>query len=155
MAAPEAEPQPHAVAVAAAGVEASVPCCRRQPRQPKAPRQGLPVSTGHPIPGGVGGGWYGEVATARGAVRGKPPGSPGSDGVTSRRRGLDAVARPGGGGWMRRAGAGVGGGTLSEPYSRSRQNLARQLWHHSYESASTTPCRPICQSCVTVGVRGF
>jgi len=53
------EPQTEAGAVAAAAVAASVPCRRRQPRYTKAPRKGVPVTPGHPIPGGVGGGGMG------------------------------------------------------------------------------------------------
>jgi len=40
-------------------------------------------------------------------------------------------------------------------YSRSRNNLARQLSHHSYKSAFTGSQRAICESGATVGVRGF
>jgi len=40
-------------------------------------------------------------------------------------------------------------------YSHSLKNLARQLLHHSDKSAFTGSQRPICQSCATVGVRGF
>ena len=45
--------------MAAGVVAASVPCRHRLPRHPQAPRQGVPVSTGNPIPGGLGGGGVG------------------------------------------------------------------------------------------------
>jgi len=94
---------------------------------------------------GIGGEWHGKVGTARGAVRGRPPGSLGSDGMASRRRGLDALARPGGGGWTRRAGAGAGGGTSSAPRHRAFRLGRRRRRRHPQSSASWLHPRRGCQ----------
>jgi len=117
------EPQPEAGAVAAAAVAASVPCRRRQPRHPEAPRQGVPVSTGHPIPGGVGGGGMGRSGQRGGRS-------------AANRQAASAVMgwRHGGGGstrWRGRA-AGVGRGALERAQvagRRQRQGIGHmQTW---------------------------